>query len=60
MVYKGQHKPQDPRPTTWYTLSEMGVLPETAEKSIHAHGYLKQQDLVIPWLDHSLSWMGQQ
>ena len=32
----------------------------TAEKSIHAHGYLKQQDLVIPWLDHSLSWMGQQ
>jgi SAM-dependent methyltransferase len=60
IVYKGEHKPQDPRTTTWYTLSEMGVLPECAEKSIHAHGYLKQQDLIIPWLDHSLSWMGQQ
>ena len=60
IVYKSEHKPRDPKTTTWYDLVDLGVLPETAEKSINAHGYLKQQDLIIPWLDHSLSWMGQQ
>ena len=60
IVYKSEHKPRDPRTTTWYDLVDLGILPETAEKSINAHGYLKQQDLIIPWLDHSLSCMGQQ
>jgi hypothetical protein len=26
-------------------------------KSIFAHNYLRQQDLVVPWIDHSLMSM---
>ena len=58
VVYKSDHKPMDPRTTNWYQLSEMGLLPESADASIHAHGELQQQDLVVPWLDHNLTWLG--
>jgi SAM-dependent methyltransferase len=58
VVYKTAQQPRDPKTTTWYDLSEAGLLPESADRSIQAHGYLRQQDLVIPWLDHSLSWLG--
>jgi len=60
IVYKSEHKPMDPKKTNWYTLSEMGLLPESADKSVYAHGELRQQDLLLQWVDHSLSWMGQQ
>lgn len=59
IVYKSHHKPMDPRTTTWYQLSEMGLLPESATTSIQAHGELQQQDLILPWLDHNLCWLGQ-
>jgi SAM-dependent methyltransferase len=58
IVYKSDHKPMDPRTTSWYQLSEMNLLPESADASIRAHGELQQQELVLPWLDHSLCWMG--
>jgi len=57
VVYKSQHKPMDPKITTWHTLSELKLLPESADRSIYAHGYLRQQDLVVPWIDHSFSSM---
>jgi hypothetical protein len=57
VVYKSIHKPQDPKTTTWHTLTELGLLPESAMKSIHAHNCLRQQDLVVPWIDHSLMSM---
>ena len=57
VVYKSTHEPQDTKTTTWHTLSELGLLPESAMKSIHAHNYLRQQDLVVPWVDHSLMSM---
>jgi SAM-dependent methyltransferase len=60
VVYKTEQSPRDPRTTTWYDLCDTGLLPETAERSIQAHGYLRQQDLVVPWLDHNLTWMGKQ
>lgn len=60
IVYKSQHKPMDPSTTSWYDLMKKNLLPESADKSVFAHGYLRQQDLTVPWLDHSLSWMGQQ
>lgn len=60
IVYKSDIKPMDPKTTTWFDLMEKGLLPETADKSIYAHGELDQRDLVVPWLDHSLSWLGQQ
>lgn len=59
IVYKSQHQPMDPMTTTWYELAEKNLLPESAVKSIQSHGYLKQQDLVLPWLDKSLTWYGQ-
>jgi trans-aconitate methyltransferase len=60
IVYKSNIAPQDPKKTTWYTLSELGLLPDSADRSIYAHGELRQQDLVLPWLDHSLMSMAQQ
>jgi SAM-dependent methyltransferase len=60
IVYKSKHAPMDPKTTTWYQLSELELLPESADKSIGAHGYLRQQDLLVPWIDKSLSWLGQQ
>lgn len=60
IVYKSSYKPMDPRTTSWFDLMEKQLLPETAEQSIYKHGYLRQQDLILPWLDHSLSCLGQQ
>ena len=57
-VYKSSHKPMDPRATRWYDLVDKGLLPETAAKSVMQYGYLRQRDLILPWLDHSLMWMG--
>jgi SAM-dependent methyltransferase len=60
VVYRSNHSNLDPHTTTWYDLAELGLLPESAEKSINAHGYLRQEDLILEWLDHSLTWYGQQ
>jgi len=57
IVYKSEHRPQDPKTTSWYQLSELKLLPESADRSIQAHGHLKQHDLVVPWLDRSLMSM---
>jgi hypothetical protein len=60
IVYKSQYEPMDPATTTWYDLADKKLLPDSAIKSINAHGYLRQEDLLIEWLDHSLTWMGKQ
>ena len=57
IVYKSEHNPLDPKTTSWYQLSELKLLPESTDASITAHGYLRQQDLVIQWIDHSLMSM---
>ena len=57
VVYKSKHPPLDPRNATWHQLAELGLLSKFAEKSIAAHNCLRQQDLVITWLDHSLMSM---
>ena len=59
VVYKSSHAPQDPKTTTWYHLSELALLPESADRSIHAHGHLRQQDLILPWVDKSLASLAQ-
>lgn len=58
IVYNTDIAPMDPRTTSWHQLSELKLLPESADKSIMSHNYLRQQDLVIPWIDKSLTWMG--
>jgi hypothetical protein len=57
VVYKSTQTPNNPKTATWHALSELGLLPKSAMKSIFAHNYLRQQDLVIPWIDHSLMSM---
>ena len=58
-VYKSKHEPMDPRTTRWYNLIDKKLLPESAATSINRHGYLRQRDLVLPWLDKSLTWLGE-
>jgi SAM-dependent methyltransferase len=60
VVYKSGHAPMDPKTTSWQDLSEKSLLPESVEQSVYSHGELQQQDLVLPWLDQSLSWLGRQ
>lgn len=58
IVYRDDQAPMDPRSTRWYDLCDRGLLPTSAVASIHRHGYLRQQDLVLPWIDKSLAWFG--
>lgn len=58
VVYKSKHKPLDPKKITWYELSDLGLLPDSAVKCINKFGYLKQRELLLPWLDRSLHWFG--
>ena len=59
VVYKTNLPTQNPRTATWYDLMEAQILPPSADKSIHAHGYLRQSDLVVPWIDKSYSLLSQ-
>ena len=58
VVYKSNHEPMNPKTTRWYDLCDRNLLPESAEKSIQKYGYLRQRDLILPWLDKSLTWLG--
>jgi SAM-dependent methyltransferase len=60
VVYKSEQEPLDPKTANWHQLRELKLLPESAAESVNAHNCLRQQDLVLPWLDRSLTWMGQQ
>lgn len=51
IAYKSTQQPFDPRTVTWYDLANSGLLPESAVHGINRHGYLRQQDLTLPWLD---------
>lgn len=57
IVYKSEHAPLDPKTTTWHKLAELGLLPSSANASVYANNYLRQQDLLVPWIDHSLMSM---
>lgn len=54
IVYNGEQEPLDPRTTRWYDLMERNLLPESAAAGVKRVGYLRQRDLVLPWLDKSL------
>jgi len=57
VVYRSEHPPIDARKATWHDLVERNLLPESAAASIYAHSALRQQDLIVPWIDHSLASM---
>lgn len=54
VVYNSEHQAMDPRRTSWYELADRALLPESAASSIQRWGYLRQRDLMLPWLDKSL------
>jgi len=61
IVYRSDVEPMDPAITNLYNLAEdTELLPESAVKSIHKYGMLRQRDLLLPWLDKSNMWMEQQ
>lgn len=59
IVYRSNHAPMNPRETSWYHLAEKNLLPQSAVDSLNKYGVVRQRDLVLPWLDKSLSWLGQ-
>jgi len=61
IVYRSDVEPMDPAITNLYNLAEeTDLLPDSAIKSIHKYGMLRQRDLFLPWLDKSNMWMEQQ
>jgi|15BtaG_2_1085339.scaffolds.fasta_scaffold01443_6 SAM-dependent methyltransferase len=59
IVYKSDVEPMNPKTTTWYDLADKKLLPKTGVESINNYGYMKREDLVLPWLDYSNIWYGQ-
>ena len=60
IVYRSKHSPRDPRKTSWFDLAQQDLLPDSVVNSYNRFGYVRQRDLTLPWLDHSLTWYGQQ
>ena len=60
IVYRSSQAPRDPRKTSWFDLAQNNLLPDTVINSYNRFGYVRQRDLTLPWLDHSLTWYGQQ
>ena len=58
VVYKSEIAPLDPRTTSWFDLAERRLLPESTVESLTKYGCVRQHDLVLPWLDKNLSWLG--
>ena len=60
IVYKSDVDPMDPKETNIYKLVEQTeLLPQCAVDGIHKYGKLRQRDLILPWLDKSLTVMEQ-
>lgn len=60
VVYKSQHQPMNPKTTNLYELTEKKLLPESAEQCVNRFGEIRQQELILPWLDKSLTHLGLQ
>lgn len=58
VVYKSKHEPMDPRTTKWWDLADKNLLPDSAVASLTKYGFVKQRDLILPWLDRSITDYG--
>ena len=50
-VYKSPVEPMDPTTTSLYDLAELNLLHPSAVNSLTQWGYLRQEDLIYPWLN---------
>jgi len=58
IAYNSTQPAMNPKTTRWYDLVEAKLLPDSADKSVLARGFLHQKDLVLPWLNKSLNFVG--
>jgi SAM-dependent methyltransferase len=57
IVYKSEHKPMDPRTTSWAELIEKNLIPESAALSVSKRGVLRQEDIFTHWISgHYCRW----
>ena len=56
VVYKSMD-PLDPTTTKLYDLCDKELLHPSAVNSIQKHGYLRQEDLLYPWIDKDLHYV---
>ena len=50
-VYKTDQASLDPKTTTWFDLIDKNLLHPSIVDSINKHGCLRQEEVVMPWLD---------
>jgi hypothetical protein len=50
-VYKSNVAPLDPKTATWEDLIRTNLLHPSIEASINRHGHVRQEEIVMPWLD---------
>jgi len=53
-VYKTDILPMDPQTTTWFDLIDKNLLHPSIVDSLNSNGYLKQEEIIMPWLDKEL------
>ena len=61
-VYKSDVEPMDPRTTTWFDLADKNLLHPSVVQSITKNGFLKQEEIIMPWLDkenYYIDWIPQ-
>jgi SAM-dependent methyltransferase len=59
-VYKTDIAPMDPLTTTWYDLADKNLLHPTIVDSVNSNGFLKQEEICMPWLDKELYFIDYQ
>lgn len=50
-VYKSDIAPMEPSQTSWHDLAEKNLLNPSIVNSFTKHGFVRQEDIVFPWLD---------
>jgi len=50
-VYKTDVSVMDPDTTNWYDLADKNLLHPSMVSSINTHGFLPQEEILMPWLD---------
>ena len=51
VVYKTDIAPMDPKTTRWTDLADKGLLHESIVKSLNKHGHVRQEDIIMLWLN---------
>ena len=50
-VYKSNIAPMDPKTTSLFDLADLGLLHTSLVNSLNKHGHIRQEEIVMPWLD---------